>query len=268
METPKVIRSAAVSGARRLPVGGREPDVSKSAPSSKPSAAHVAYKEDSHVEVDRDAHAASLTYQTDLVDSLSSQVKSLEKRVEELTNELKLANAALTEHENSLEQKERDGFQQGYREGAEAAKKESKNKLSEMTDVLEQCKRWTASEIEGLEFVAKEIVLAALVKIIGHEYENPTFVAATIKQVAQQVRDSARMTIRVNKRDYEALRSYLPVLQEQFGEHIQIQTDSRIQLGGCLIETDTGTFDGRLETQIKLLQESMEAAVSKEADPE
>lgn len=264
METTKVIRSAAVSGARRLPVGRKEPEA-KSAPSSKPGASPLPRGEDSRAENVMVAHASALTYQTDLVDSLTSQVQSLEKRIEELTLELHQSNAALIEYRNSVEEKEREGFQQGYREGADAAKNEGKKNLAEMAEALEHCKRWVTAEVEGLEFVAKDIVLAALVKIVGHEYQNPAFVAAAIKQVALQVRDSARMTIRVNKRDYDALHNYLPSLQEKFGEQIQIQTDTRIQTGGCLIETDTGTFDGRLETQIKLLQESLEAVVNGKA---
>lgn len=266
METPKVIRSAAVSGARRLPVRDRNTDATKAASPSMPSVARDTLVDDSHNDRSTNATPPTLTYQVDLVDSLSSQVKTLEKRVEELTWELHQAKTTITDYEHSIEQMKHSGYEHGYCEGTEAAQRESSMLISEISGVIEQCKQWMTSEITGLEIVAKDLVVAALAKIVGHEYQNPAFVTSVIKQVVAQVRDCSRMTIRVSKQDHEVLKEYLPSLQEQFSDQIQIQTDSRISLGGCLIETDTGSFDGRLETQIKLLQESMDSVANAYAE--
>ena len=38
---------------------------------------------------------------------------------------------------------------------------------------------------------------------------------------------------------------------------LELVADERVELGGCLIETDGGTLDGRLETQLKRLRDTL-----------
>jgi flagellar biosynthesis/type III secretory pathway protein FliH len=44
------------------------------------------------------------------------------------------------------------------------------------------------------------------------------------------------------------------------GRKFEIVADSRVELGGCIVETNTGSLDGRFEVQLRELYETLRLA--------
>jgi type III secretion protein L len=95
-------------------------------------------------------------------------------------------------------------------------------------------------------------------KILGeHLKANPDSIVSIVRETLRGLRQERNLTILVHTSDVEALRDKVKLLEEQAGEdcRIRIKGSSTVAAGGCVIETELGTIDAKLETQLKCLEE-------------
>lgn len=91
-------------------------------------------------------------------------------------------------------------------------------------------------------------------KILGRELEfHPEAVVEIVKQVlGDKARQRREITLRVNPKDVQAIRQGKPELVELLSrtKEIAIREDASVSLHGVIIETEAGTIDAQLETQL------------------
>lgn len=141
----------------------------------------------------------------------------------------------------------RDGLKKG-REDADAAARVQADALEALgTAITEACTQRRAA----IEAGAIEIAYAAVLRLIGESAGERTVVADTVRRVLEQLPDRTLQCIRVSPADHALL------LQGAHGLNLggaQLVADERVELGGCIIDTDAGSLDGRLETQLSELK--------------
>lgn len=101
-------------------------------------------------------------------------------------------------------------------------------------------------------------------KIIGREVQQDEMTRGEIVLNAlRQARQQEMLTVRVNSGD-------LPLVEQMreridaFGraKYIDFIADQSVREGGCIIESQSGTIDARLETQLRILESTLLARVS------
>lgn len=154
--------------------------------------------------------------------------------------------AVVEECEHLKEQAQREGYEQGFHEWAEHIQKLE----AEIIRVR-----------EDFDKVVIPVALKAAKKIVGREIELSEgtvvdIVANSLKSVAQH----KKITIWVNKKDFEKLESSRPRLRELFEslEALSIRERSDIEPGGCIIETEGGIINAQLENQWRILETAFE----------
>jgi flagellar assembly protein FliH len=86
-------------------------------------------------------------------------------------------------------------------------------------------------------------------------------VRAQVRQAAAAAKNKERLVVRLHPADLSALRAagalqtILPAEQA-----VSWVADNSIELGGCVVETDGGGLDARLETQIDRMRTTLLAA--------
>ncbi len=106
-----------------------------------------------------------------------------------------------------------------------------------------------------------EIALAAARRIVGEQLRvHPESIVSVVAPLLERARLARRIRIRVSPPDEEALRQALSALQEHAGLQCapSIEPDESIEQGGCVLETDVGLFDARIEVQIEALGRALE----------
>jgi flagellar biosynthesis/type III secretory pathway protein FliH len=100
-----------------------------------------------------------------------------------------------------------------------------------------------------------------LPKIIGKELTvNPKAVTDIVAQTIEAANVQGSGCIRVNPQDYEILGPLwdaIPSLQPS-GRTWELVADKNITRGSCLIETNGGIIDARLETQLAQVSAAIE----------
>jgi type III secretion protein L len=142
----------------------------------------------------------------------------------------------------------------------ENAYQEGKGKaLLEMTKILidsREIRDKTLSETEQ-DILRLSVKLAE--KIIGREIKTDK--TAVVDIVANALRNAKRqdkLTIRVSQKDYSTVQEkFVELSQSSRTSYVDIVPDPRVTLGGCIIESEVGTIDARLETQLRVLEKAL-----------
>lgn len=167
------------------------------------------------------------------------------------------------QQKRELEEIYKKAQQEGYQAGLESAKQECQKELNEaleqIKNLLHSLKNLSESLYQEMEDNAAEVVFEAVSKIIG--------LAATDKQIAynitreaiEQVKGRDRLIVRVSTKDYEVVKNALGYsgAGELLSKNLSVVADNLVQLGGCLIETEAGSLDARLEIQLQRLKETL-----------
>lgn len=152
----------------------------------------------------------------------------------------------ILETEILKEQAKQEGFEEGFTQWSEQIAKleEEFNRVyKELEKKIIPLAVKTAKKI-----VSKEIELSP--NVIGD------IVSANLKAVSQH----KNITIFVNKKDLDQLESIRPQLKKSLesAESLAIRERSDIEQGGCVIETEVGIINAKLENRWKILETAFE----------
>jgi type III secretion protein L len=154
-------------------------------------------------------------------------------------------------HRQSLAEAD-ERLREAFERGTETALLEYQQILLEIREIREKILRETEKDILRLSVRLAE-------KIVGREIdEDKTAIRDIVANALQNARQKERVTIRVNPADLPNVRKH----SEQFKSNAQTKyldfiADPRVEAGGCLIESEVGTVDARLETQFRVLERAL-----------
>jgi type III secretion protein L len=141
---------------------------------------------------------------------------------------------------------------EAYREGVEKAVTEFEQNLLDVREIRERVWRETEQDLLRLAVRLTE-------KILGRELKSDKKTVADIVATAlQNARQQEKLTVRVNPAD-------LPIIEKEIEnltrtgriKFMDFIADPRVTEGGCLIESEVGTIDARLETQLRVLERAL-----------
>ncbi len=130
--------------------------------------------------------------------------------------------------------------------------------------------RARAAEAESLARAERDVAALArqmAQKILGRELAlRPEAVVDIAAEVLRDARRARQIVLRIHPEDQAALDAGSAVLAAAVGKSgiLQLRPDNAVARGGCIVESDLGTIDGRLDEQL----DALERALSDGADPE
>ena len=104
-----------------------------------------------------------------------------------------------------------------------------------------------------------ELVLAVAGRIVGHEVQtNREAIVAVVREALQKVENQDTVVIKMNPADIDFLdRLRLPLSSlSRNPDGLRIEADDSVGIGGCLIETDGGDIDARIESRLRIVGEA------------
>jgi len=154
-----------------------------------------------------------------------------------------------------------EGVKRGMAEGRAVAKKEMDGRIAaiqkQVATTLAEVERRRSEIFHQAEAVVLHMINRFVRKVIHVECRsNPSVLEGVTKNALRFVEQSHRITIRVHPEQARKVKDELPLWMpvNQGLKQITVEEDSRIQTGGCLIDTDTGQVDARIETMIEELE--------------
>jgi len=132
--------------------------------------------------------------------------------------------------------------------------------LAQATEVILRAKQQASQIIEDSEPQIVKLALAVAEKVIGRLLEDDSeLVLSTTAVAIESVRHQRELVLRVNPEDAVLLRNSRKKLMDMLGrtKDIAVREDAEVARGGCIIETEHGTVDAQLKTQLAMLEQAL-----------
>jgi flagellar assembly protein FliH len=185
---------------------------------------------------------------------LERRLELAESRAETAEREL----AAVESDLASLKAAARDeGLAAGREEAGNRLDAEYRQKLQSVQEILQTLSAELPKLVLQAEDSIVETVYATVLRIVGDQLIEPKGIIALVKHVSAQLVRPENFIVRLSPDDYELLTagSGRISLSQDESARLKVVPDERIELGGCILESATGSLDARLEIQLQRLKD-------------
>ena len=232
------------------PGGNEEEDVQTAVPSDEPKPQEVVTV-DEPTSMGFEERLAELEQQ--ITSRFEARLADARKSEVEAQKELEQLRATVADERNSAHEA---GFAAGRSEGVEAGKQELESEIERASRIIESLNLATGERLQREEDAIAEAVRAGLCKVLGNAFSTREGIAASVKTVCSEIESEDVLSVHLSTEDH-AMFSRDERFSASIGERIQIVSDPKIELGGCLVEWSGGTLDGRLELQVERLRNAV-----------
>ena len=189
---------------------------------------------------------------TRVEDSVDSDCASLAEQQAEVI--LRQARLKVDEIEKEAYEK---GFSEGEKAGREVGEKMVEALLKQYATTLEELKALRRETLLASEREVIRLSLEVAKKVVRREVHLDEELILTLVKVAlSRLAEQSAMTVRVNPKDYQSILHFrhTPDHRDSLHEGIKLTEDPLIARGGCLIETESGVIDARVEEQFREIE--------------
>lgn len=171
--------------------------------------------------------------------------------IEIMRDALNKAKEQATEIRETAEKEAREiGCAEGLKKGELDAREEFQPCLESAENIIRELSGFRKKMYSQVEREMVEMVISLVKKVIHFELSTrDDSIQEMIRLAVQSVLDKESMTIKINPADKEHAENFRPELQHLFGEikNISFEASTGIERGGCIIETNFGTVDARMD---------------------
>jgi flagellar assembly protein FliH len=169
---------------------------------------------------------------------------------------------AVVIRETAREQGHKEGFdkghQEGFAEGEIAGKNSYMNQIKNLNGLMESLTSERKKLIDDLQPVLVELVGEALKRCLNQEAEKGGLIVQFVREALLKAQDRVQLKLHLNPDDMAEIETHKKQLQLTVGAgEMELIADGRVERGGCLLETEGGTVDVRLNTVVDQVKESL-----------
>jgi len=169
------------------------------------------------------------------------------------------------EYEKALlqmqERAEQAGYAAGFKKGEEAAQRAVAQKTEQLVALIKSIGEARQQTLDASEDMLVEIAFAAVCRIMSATAVTRDAVIGMVREASAHCRDRNAWKVHLNPQDYELLQQATDASgQLPCDGRVVLERSSSVQLGGCMIESETGMLDARLEVQMERLRDALLAA--------
>lgn len=167
--------------------------------------------------------------------------------------------------ERKIEDFRKEGLQQGYEEGLKKAEAEMEEKYSQafqkeaeqLRDFMQALKDAYADTIKTAEEPLVKIALDIAEKVIKDEAEkNSEVILSNIRDSLLRLTSKVHIVVRVNPDQFDliALHKQKLLAAVEGANDFELVRDEKVDKGGCVIDTPSGSVEARIGKQLKELK--------------
>lgn len=203
----------------------------------------VKRKNDQALKIRRDAESAAEKALSEAEAKIQAFEVQAKARVDEVTKEAR-----------------KEGFDEGREEGFKEGHLEVDRLIDRLHVMLDRAMDKRAEILEQTEAQVVELVLLISRKVVKTISENQkNVVLSNISQALRKLKTRSDVIVRVNIADLQLTTEHAKdfIDAAENAKKLSIVEDSSVDRGGCIIETDFGEIDARIQSQLHELEEKI-----------
>lgn len=154
----------------------------------------------------------------------------------------------------------RDAVAQAERSMQNKVQKQLKFLVPAIQEAVVEVDRERAAWLRRWEANAVAIAIAIAERVIRREIaSSPEITVDLLRESLQLASGVGTLKVRLNPRDYEALKGQLTMVVDEMQKlaSTEIVCDESVSPGGCCVDTQYGTVDQQIETQLQRIREEL-----------
>jgi flagellar assembly protein FliH len=145
------------------------------------------------------------------------------------------------------------GEKKGLEQGERMAREQLQGQIERVQAVLAQVSQARAKLMDEAEDALVEIAFAAVCRILGEDGADQATLQRVVRETMSATREREQLVVRLHPDD-------AAWLEIDGAPDVRVSADHGIALGGCMIDSASGTLDARFETQLALLAAALKTA--------
>ena len=146
-----------------------------------------------------------------------------------------------------------EGTVAGLEAGRAEAAEHIADGIATLADLIESARAQRREIVDGAEPELLKLAMAIAERIVHREIEiDPEIVTSMVRVGLARLSGREKVTIRVNPGDVATMREHRETLLSNSDvESLRVVEDQRVDRGGVVIETESGTIDAKIGTQLR-----------------
>lgn len=167
------------------------------------------------------------------------------------------AQALVAQAQERTEALESEARTRGFDDGTQAGRVKIEADLAEtvanLQTVVEGARAQRDSVIEAAEPEIVRLAMAVAERVVhDHIAVDPNVVVQNVRAALTRLVGREVVTLRVNPLDLETIRAHRDAVAGSSDiERLRVVEDARVDRGGVVVETDAGTIDAKITTQLR-----------------
>jgi flagellar biosynthesis/type III secretory pathway protein FliH len=161
-----------------------------------------------------------------------------------------------------------DGLTAGRAQGLREAQDKAQKSLAALAALVREAEAAFASDTTALAEQCADVVAAAFAKIVGEQLGTRAAALGAVLEVLRRAKEERELVIRVSEIDLPLLEPVRAAIADALGGRtFSLVSDTRVASGGCIVESQLGSLDGRLELQLRAWLETIRVAKTTREPP-
>jgi flagellar assembly protein FliH len=187
---------------------------------------------------------------------IDREILDASSRGQQIINEAKVdaarikaeARDLLSQVKEEMEKSKKEGFERGQQEG-----------LQQGLELLQRVKDLRQKLFEDNEREMVKLVFEIAEKIIGREFRENDKAIMNVIRLAISDAVGEKIIVHLNPQDSEKIKKNEEELHQKIesGKTLVFREDDTVKVGGCVVETDIGTIDAQLDTQLNAIKKAL-----------
>lgn len=190
-------------------------------------------------------------------------IKETQQEVDKIINEAKVEAEAIKaeslEESNKIkEEAYQTAYEEGFKEATNKVKEEFEPFCQQTKTLIEELSIAKEKYLTEQENEITKLVLTITEKILGTIVENrPEVIAQIVRKVIVRINSAEKISIKVNPLHIPYLSNYREQYPELPHDRMEIMEDPNIKPGDCLVVTENGFIDSKIEEQLELIKQTI-----------
>mgnify|MGYP000902493050 CR=1 FL=1 len=200
----------------------------------------------------------------ELLDKARTEARDILVSAQEEGEMLRLA--ARKEAEEIRAQAKADGYEEGLRTAQQEIESDRQAAFQQSRELLEEAHHTKIKMFEECEADIIRMIMAIAKKVIATELSlNPNIIAGVIREAINFLDQPENLTVYVNPTDLEKVLEIMNLeISGYNGDSPRMRPDESVSNGGCILESEAGTVDARMETRIEGVQTALMEVIDNE----
>jgi flagellar assembly protein FliH len=163
-------------------------------------------------------------------------------------------------YQAEVQQALQKGYAQGEAAGLQRGLEETRRVEAQLAAAINALLSFKQTVYEEAKSQIVELAFAIADKITtARGIAERDTVIETINRCIGEILDKTRMRIKVNPAELDFVKQRFDdlVKSNEAAAAAVVEADNRVSVGGCIIETDSGSADARIESQLRMLREKL-----------